>query len=215
MSDTWFHENKENQDIERYIKFIINNNKIQHISWLNIMSEDYIKVDKHIKLYNLTVNTPLTIEELASVIFSVNQNYKVFEILKNFFTNLKKNEIYNYQTILYSNKMKIFCVHLAYLIVNTSLSNTIPEWLLDQPLFSEEIKMYESIHTYKFKKENIPSLNNYDKLFVSSMYLSFMIVYDRAKDMQSINPILPPNIIKILHGLVIDLNKANNILKLI
>ena len=111
--------------------------------------------------------------------------------------------------------MKSFCVHLAHLIVNTENNDTIPEWLTENPLFSEEIKMYESIHSYKFKKENIPTFNNYDKLFVSSMYLSFMIVYDRAKDMQSIHPILPANIIKILQCLVIDLNKANNILKLI
>lgn len=216
-SDIWFEKNKSNPDVNVYIKFTINNKKITFISSLNNIyfdNSDYVKVDKNIKINELTLDKELTIEELASIIFSVNQNYKVFEILKNFLVNTKKTDPFSFESIKYSNKMKCFCVHMAHIIANTS-ENHIPEWLTQDPLFSELSKMYESIHLSKLKINNIPRLENCEKLFVSSMYLSFMIVYDKAKDMQSIKPTLPLNITKLLQCLVIDLNKANNIFKLI
>ena len=218
QSDIWFESNKTNPDVNRYIKFTINNKKITFENRLNNIlpdSIDYFKVDKNIKINELTLTTPLTIEELASIVFSVNGNYNIFNILKNFFVNLKKNEQDSFESIKTSNKMKCFCAHLAYLIANTSTHLNIPDWLIEDPLFSELNKMFESIHKSKFKISNIPSFDNCDKLFVSSMYLSFMIVYDRINDMRLQNIKLPPNIIKILQGLVIDLNKTNIILKLI
>ena len=62
------------------------------------MIDNFIRIDKNINIDKLTVISPLTIEELASVIFSVNGNFKVFNILKNFFVNLKKNELSNFST---------------------------------------------------------------------------------------------------------------------
>ena len=214
-SDIWFELNKNNSDIERYIKFTIKDKKITFVNRSNKMIEDFIKVDKNINIEKLTVITPLTIEELASVIFSVNGNYKVFNLLKNFFVNLKKNEPFNFDTIKSNKKMKIFCAHIAYLIANTESEIKIPDWLLEDTLLNEEIKMFESIHLSKFKPFNIPSLDKFDKLFISSMYLSFMIVYDKARDMQLQQHTVPQNISKLLRGAFIDLNKADNILTLI
>ncbi len=220
-TDNWFVVNKTNPEVNPYILFKISNKKISFINCVNsecvdIMEYDYIKVDKNIKINELTIHTPLTIQELASVIFSVNSNFKAFNLLKNFFVNLKKNEPYNLEIIKSSNKMKCFCAHLTYLIANTSNNSLdIPDWLIEDTLISEEIKMYESIHKSKFKTTSIPSLDNYDKLFVSSMYLSFMIVYDKAKDMQSQYQKIPENVVKILKSLVMNLNKTNIILNLI
>jgi hypothetical protein len=214
-SDIWFELNKMNSDIERYIKFSINNKKISFINRSNIMVEEFIKIDKKINLDKLTIDIPLTIEELASVIFSVNGNYKVFNLLKTFFVNLKKNDISNFEILKTNKKMKIFCAHIAYLIANTEFETKIPDWLMEDSLLIEEIKMFESIHLSKFKISNIPLLEKFDKLFVSSLYLSFIIVYDRARDMQLQQAKIPQNISKLLHGTLIDLNKANNILKII
>ncbi len=214
-SDIWFETNKSNDDVNRYIKFTINNKKISFINRSNKMVDEFTKVDKNINIDTLTVDTLLTTEEMASVIFSVNGNYKMFNILKNFFVNLKKNELSNFETLKTNKKMKIFCAHVAYLIANTENEISIPEWLMEDALISEESKIYESIHFSKFKKQNIPSLDNFEKLFTSSLYLSFMIVYDKARDMQLQKPILPLNISKLLQGVFIDLIKANNILKII
>jgi hypothetical protein len=214
-SDIWFETNKSNDDVNRYIKFTINNNKISFINRSNKMVDEFTKVDKNINIDTLTVDTLLTTEEMASVVFSVNGNYKMFNILKNFFVNLKKNEPFNFESIQHNKKMKIFCAHVAYLIANTENEISIPEWLMEDALISEESKIYESIHFSTFKKQNIPSLDNFEKLFTSSLYLSFMIVYDKARDMQLQKPIIPLNISKLLQGVFIDLIKANNILKII
>jgi hypothetical protein len=214
-SDIWFEINKSNIDVNRYVKFTINNKKISFVFRSNKQVEDFIKVDKNINIETLSVDTPITQEELASIVFSVNGNYKVFNILKNFFVNLKKNELGNFEILKINKKMKIFCAHVAYLIANTESETKIPDWLMEDTLIAEESKMFESIHFSKLKKENIPSLDNFEKLFVSSLYLSFMIVYDKARDMQLEKPIIPENISKLLQGAFIDLNKANNILKLI
>ena len=212
-SDIWFESNKTIPYINRYILFTISNKKITFVNRSNNMIDEYVEIDKNINIEELTINTELTINELASIVFSTNGNYKVFNLLKNFFVNLKRNEPFNFDTIKSNNKMKIFVAHIAYLISHTE--SEIPEWLMEDILFSEEIKMYESIHLSKFKIYNIPSLEKFDKLFVSSMYLSFMIVYDKARDMQLQQLPLPQNISKLLGGALIDLNKANNILKLI
>ena len=214
-SDIWFESNKENSEINRYVKFTINDSQIIFVNRSNNSNYEYIKVDKNIKIEDLTIHTKLTIEELTSIIFSVNGNYKIFNILKNFFVKLKINESSNFERIMYNKKMKIFCAHVAYLISNIEYESQIPDWLLEDSLFSEEIKMYESIHFRKFNKSDIPLFDNYEKLFMSPLYLSYMFVYDKAKDMNARYPTIPSNISKILKGIVIDLNKANNILKLI
>jgi hypothetical protein len=75
MSDVWFETNISNPDVNRYIKFTIQNNKITFVKRLNIiisdnsMFDDYVKVDKTIKINELTLDTPLTQEELASIVF--------------------------------------------------------------------------------------------------------------------------------------------------
>ena len=214
-SDSWFDLNLSDPYIERYINFTINEKKITFNNRSNILVDGFVKVDTNISIERLTVNTSLTIEELASIVFSVNGNYKTFSLLNNFFVNLKKDEPSNFEILQTNNKMKIFCAHIAYLIANIDFEKKIPEWLLEDVLFSEEIKMFESIHLSKFKPSHIPLLEKFDKLFVSSMYLSFMIVYDKARDMQLQQLSLPENISKLLRGSLIDLNKANNILKLI
>ena len=222
-SDIWFEKNKSNPDVNRYIKFKITNTKIIFVSCVDIIPKDiisnkvgeYIQIDKNIKIENLEITTPITYEELASIVFSVNQNLKQFKILKKFFRNLQNTDKFSFEQIKYNSKMKSFCAHLAYLIANTTDTQSIPDWMMEDSLISEEIKMFESIHMSKFRYHNIPSFDNCEKLFVSSLYLSFMIVYDKAKDMQSQKPYLPPNITELLKCLVIDLNKANSVLKLI
>jgi hypothetical protein len=138
-------------------------------------------------------------------------------LLNNFFVSLKKNEPSNFEILQTNNKMKIFCAHIAYLIshIDFDFEKKFPDWLLEDILFSEEIKMIESIHLSKFKLSNIPSLEKFDKLFVSSMYLSFMIVYDKAREMQYQHNFQNHKIGKMLEGISIDLYKANNILQFI
>jgi hypothetical protein len=205
--DNWFELNSTN-DVKRFIKFLISGTHISFVDRSNFPKEGYVEIDKTFNIKNINVDTVLNINQLASIVFSVNGNKNQFILLRNFVNKLKQNEKENYEECIRSRRMKIFCSHLAYIRSNMAKDSLqIPEWLMTDPLFDEEIKAWEKMHPgCKFSIESLPPFERGAGIFLSPFYLCFIMTIDKF----SICEIEKTQ--KILNGIKLDLEKFNSII---
>jgi hypothetical protein len=182
--DIWFLSNSKN-DIKQYVKFEIINNSIIFINQSNISKNSYIEVDKTICLQNITSVMNLNINQLAAIVFSVNNNKEQYMTVRNFLTTLKKDDPENYLECITSKRMQIFCSHLAHIRTNIPAhiskdSTQIPASIITDPLFEEVIKAWEKMHPHrKFSLQSIPSFDKGSGIFLSPLYLCFLMTFDK------------------------------------
>lgn len=208
--DNWFKINSTN-DIKRFVKFIITNNTINFFDRSNEPKDGYIEIDKTFDIANIDISTVLNINQLASIIFSVNGNKLPFIMVRNFLKKLKNDEIENYNECIGSKRMQIFCSHLAYIHSNIPKdSSHIPEWLKKDSLFEEEIFAWERMHPkYKFSIVDIPSFDIGSRIFISPLFLCFIMTFDKYCGGEI------DKTLKIINGIRLDLEKFQNVKSLI
>ena len=172
-NDTWF----PSKSI-RYIKFEIQENSIVFIDRQNIQKDGYVMIDNSINPTEIKLDTELNLNQFASVIFSVNGNKNVYICLKDFIKKIKTNQ-YDYRSCISSRSMKIFAAHLAYLHSSIGDNERIPDWIYQDPLFSEIAAQFEKINQRKLLKHDIPLLSYGMEIYSKIMYLSFLFVRDK------------------------------------
>ena len=208
--DIWFSINATT-DIKRFVKFAIKSKSINFIERSNVSKDGFIEIDKTIVVQNITIDTELNINQLASIVFSVNGNKEAFIMVRDFLTKLKKDEPEKYYECIISKRMQIFCSHLAYIRSNLPPNTlTIPDWLLSDPLFEEEIRIWNKIHpNATFSIMSIPSFDKGFGLFTSIFYYCFLMTFDKYNGCEI------EKTKKILNGIRIDLEKCRSVISLI
>lgn len=189
-----------------FIKFEIQDSLIVFIDKQNVQKDGYIMIDNTINPSDINLDTKLNINQLASVIFSVNGNKNVYNYLKEFIKKIKYNS-YDYRLCINTSCMKIFASHVAYLHSVIGDDEKISERIYQDPLFSEIVKQYELINQRRFTKYDIPSLSSGMRIYSKIMYLSFLMVRDRVLAHQD-DMIYQ----KILNGFMLDIKKFNDTL---
>ncbi len=206
-NDTWFPSTNS-----RYIRYVVNDNKIVSLERSNQEKEGFIKIDSSMNPKDFTIHSELTESQLASVIFSVNGNKGVFILLKNFIKNIKT--VYSdYHSCISNRNMKIFCTHIAWLRANIGDSDVIPEWIFSDPLFSKMAIEFEKMHSRKIKIYDIPSLNSGMNIYSNILFLIFMMIKDRVyhEAYQNFNVEFNSKIIK---NMDFDVTKFNEVCSL-
>jgi hypothetical protein len=202
-NDTWFPSTTI-----RYIKFEIKGDEIVFIDRNNIEQEDYIPIDITIIPSNINIDTELNLNQLASVIFSVNQNKNVYTHLKEFIEKIKKNSN-DYYMCISSGSMKMFASHVAWLLSSIGTNKTIPDWIYQDALFSEIEKQFERINLRKLTLNDIPHLSMGMDIYSKIMYLSFLLVRDKVSLNKNQENIFYT---KIYNGFLLDIKKFNDTL---
>ena len=204
--DSWFKTNSIN-DTKRFVKFIISNKTIDFCDRSNDPKEEYIEIDKMIDVTTINIDTVLNINQLASIIFSANGNKLPYIMVRNFLKKLKSDELENYNECIGSKRMQIFCSHLAYIHSNIPKdSSHIPEWLKKDSLFEEEIIAWERMHPkYKFSIVDIPSFDMGSRIFISPLFLCFIMTFDKFCGGEI------DQTLKIINGIRLDLEKFQNV----
>ena len=173
-NDTWFPSTNS-----RYIRYVVHDNNIVSIERSNQEQDGFIKIDSTMIPKDFTVDTELTENQLASVIFSVNGNKGVFILLKDFIKKIKSTAS-DYHSCISNRNMKIFATHIAWLRVNIGSSDVIPDWIFSDPLFSKISTEFEKMHSRKIRFYDIPSLDNGMNIYSHILFLIFMMIKDRV-----------------------------------
>jgi hypothetical protein len=207
-NDTWFPSTNS-----RYIRYVVQDNKIVYIERSNQEKEGFIKIDSSMNPKDFTIHSELTENQLASVIFSVNGNKGVFILLKDFIKKIKS--VYgDYHSCISNRKMKIFCTHSAWIHSNVGCNDVIiPEWIFSDPLFSKIAIEFEKMHSRKIKYLDIPSLNNGMNIYSNILFLIFMMVKDRVYHEAYMKFNVDFNS-KIIKNMALDIEKFNEICSL-
>lgn len=204
-NDTWFPSTNS-----RYIRYVVHDNNIVSIERSNQEKDGFIKIDSSMNPKDFTVDTELTENQLASVIFSVNGNKGIFILLKDFIKKIKSNES-DYHSCISNRNMKIFATHIAWVRANSVSNQVIPDWIFSDPLFSKISTEFEKMHSRKIKFYDIPSLDNGMKIYSNILYLIFIMVKDRIfHEIHTGNLNLEFNTL-IVKNMTIDINKFNEV----
>ena len=208
--DNWFNSPSK-ADITHFVNFEIKNNSIKFIDISNVPKDSFIEIDKTLDNQNITIDSELNINQLASIVFSVNGNNFAFIMVRDFLTKLKKDEPEKYYECIISKRMQIFCSHLAYIRSNlTQNTFTIPDWLLLDPLFEEEIRIWNKIHPHStFSIMSIPSFDKGSRLFTSIFYYCFLMVFNKYNGCEI------DKTQKIQDSIRFDLEKCRSVISLI
>jgi hypothetical protein len=206
-NDTWFPSTNS-----RYIRYVVDDNKIVSLERSNQEKEGFIKIDSSMNPKDFTIQSELTENQLASVIFSVNGNKGVFILLKGFIKKIKS--VYSdYHSCISNRNMKIFCTHIAWLRANIGDSDIIPEWIFSDPLFSKMAIEFEKMHSRKIKIYDLPSLDNGMNIYSHILFLIFMMIKDRVYHETHLNLNINVNT-QIIKNLEIDIAKFNEVCSL-
>ncbi len=204
--DSWFPSTSS-----RYVRFIINDNKITSIERSNEPKEGFIKIDSSMNPETITIDSELDLNQFGSVVFSVNGNKGVFILLKKFIKKIKQNQG-EYYSCISNNNMKIFAAHIAWLKSNIGDNIKIPDWIYSDPLFSEIVKQYESMTRTKFIVSDLPDLDKGMNIFSNILFLCFIMVRDRCIDLLNRNnSLLHESNTVILKNMNIDIKKFNEV----
>ena len=203
-NDTWFPSTQS-----RYIRYVTEDNNIVSIERSNEEKDGYIKIDSTMNPKDFTVQSELTLNQLASVIFSVNGNKGVFIRLKEFIKTIKSNQS-DYFSCISNRNMKIFVTHIAWLRTNIGVHTVIPDWIFSDPLFSKIAIEFEKMHSRKIKYNDIPSLDIGMNIYSNILFLIFMMIKDRVY--HDIHMKLNFDInLQIIKNLNVDVEKFNEV----
>lgn len=202
-NDTWFPSKSV-----RYVKFVIQDNSIVFIDRQNVQKDGYVMIDNTINPTEINLDKELTMNQLASVVFSVNGNKNVYNYLKSFIREIKSNSN-DYCACISNRSMKTFAAHLAYLHSVIGHDEKIADWIYQDPLFSEIVVQFEMINQRKMTKYDIPSLSSGMEIYSKIMYLSFLMVRDKVWANQNTDD---DKYKQILKGMTLDVKKFNDAL---
>jgi hypothetical protein len=168
----------------------------------------YTTIDNSINPTQINMDTKLNINQLASIVFSVNRNNNIYVYLKEFIKKIKTNQ-YDYTTCISSSLMKIFAAHLAHIHSVIGYDENISSLIYQDCLFSEIVSQFETINKRKISKNDIPSLSSGMEIYSKIMYLSFLMVIDRVQMSQYTEN---EKYKKILHQCKLNVKKFNTFL---
>jgi len=197
----------------KYIRYIrlkkdVSNIFIDTHNTLNLHNTHNIIVDNSINPTQINIDTILNINQLASIVFSVNRNHKIYIYLKQFIKKINLNQ-YDYQSCINSSLMKIFAVHLAHIHSVIGDDENISSLIYQDCLFSEIVSQFETINKRKISKNDIPFLSSGMEIYSKIMYLSFLMVIDRVQMSQYIEN---EKYQKILKQCKLNVKKFNEVL---
>jgi hypothetical protein len=197
----------------KYIRYIrlkkdVSNIFIDTHNTHNLHYTHNIIVDNSINPTQINIDTNLNINQLASIVFSVNRNNKVYIYLKQFIKKINLNQ-FDYQTCINSSLMKIFAVHLAHIHSVIGDEENISSLIYQDCLFSEIVSQFETINNRKISKNDIPFLSSGMEIYSKIMYLSFLMVLDRVQMYQDIEN---EKYQKILKQCKLNVKKFNEVL---